>query len=67
MQIIGGGARPPPVPPPPIPTALFLVFCHFPIRCPRSDVAFDCIDSRSLHSSLLSITMIPLKKNKMST
>ena len=47
----------------------FLVICHFPIWCPGSDVAFDRIDSRFLPFSLfrLSITMIPLKKNKMST
>ena len=23
----------------------FLVFCHFPIWCPRSGVVLDCIDS----------------------
>ena len=28
-------------------------FCHFPIRCPGSAVVLDCIDSRSLPSSLL--------------
>ena len=24
--------------------AVFLCFCHFPIRCPGSGVVFDCID-----------------------
>ena len=35
---------------------VFLWFCHFPICCPGSGVAFDCIDSWSLPSSLLCLT-----------
>ena len=36
------------------PLAFFVVFCHFPIWGLGSDVVLDCIDSRSLPSSLLS-------------
>ena len=36
---------------------IFLCFCHFPIGCPRSGVVFDCIDSWSLPSSLLSLNV----------
>ena len=31
----------------------FLVLCHFPMWCPGAGVVLDCIDSRSLPSSLL--------------
>ena len=36
---------------------IFLCFCHFPIGCPRSGVVFDCIDSSSFPSSLLSLNV----------
>ena len=32
---------------------VLLCFCHLPIWCPGSGVVFDCLDSWSLHSSLL--------------
>ena len=31
----------------------FFVFCHLPIWCSESGMVLDCIDSRSLPSSLL--------------
>ena len=37
----------------------FLVlFSHFPIWCPKSGGVFDCIDSRSLPSSILSLNAL---------
>ena len=36
---------------------VLLCFCQFPMWCPGSVVVLDCIDSRSLHSHLLSCIM----------